>query len=71
MQFHPQRLHGGDRREGFPLDALKSDAIHAFDFLRETGTLSASLTFFISHRIPDTDHLLGVAAQRQEARRRG
>lgn len=42
------------------VDEAKSDAIHAFNFLRETGTLSASLTFFISHRIPDTDHLLGV-----------
>lgn len=42
------------------VDEAKSDAIHAFNFLRETGTLSASLTFSISHRIPDTDHLLGV-----------
>jgi L-ribulose-5-phosphate 4-epimerase len=42
------------------IDAAKSDAVHAFNFLRETGTLSASLTFFISHRVPDTDHLLHV-----------
>ncbi len=30
------------------------DATHAFNFLKESGTLSASLTFFLSHRIsPD------------------
>ncbi len=27
------------------------DATHAFNFLKESGTLSASLTFFLSHRI--------------------
>jgi L-ribulose-5-phosphate 4-epimerase len=42
------------------IDTAKGDAAHAFDFLRNTGTLSASLTFFISHRIPDTDHLLHI-----------
>ncbi len=42
------------------IDEAKSDAVHAFNFLRETGTLSASLTFFISHRVPNSDHLLHV-----------
>ena len=42
------------------IEQAKSDGIHAFNFLRETGTLSASLTFFISHRIPDTDHFLSI-----------
>jgi hypothetical protein len=35
------------------------DAVHAFTFLRESGTLSASLTFFLSHRV-GTDKLLNV-----------
>lgn len=42
------------------IDQAKSDAIHAYNFLKETGTLSASWTFNISHRIPDTDLLLSV-----------
>ena len=42
------------------IDTAKNDAVHAFNFLRDSGTLSASLTFFISHRIPDTDHLLHI-----------
>lgn len=28
-----------------------ADATHAFSFLKESGTLSASLTFFLSHRL--------------------
>lgn len=42
------------------VDAAKSDAIHAFNFLRETRTLSASLIFNIAHRIPGHDQLLTV-----------
>jgi hypothetical protein len=42
------------------VDAAKSDAVHAFNFLRETGTLSASLIFNIAHRIPGHDQLLTV-----------
>lgn len=42
------------------IEQAKNDAIHAFDTLRANGTLSASLTFHISHRIPGTDHLLAI-----------
>jgi L-ribulose-5-phosphate 4-epimerase len=42
------------------VDEAKADAIHAYNFLRETGTLSASLTFNILHRIPVHDKLLSV-----------
>lgn len=42
------------------IEQAKSDAIHVFNTLRENGTLSASLTFHISHRIPGTDHLLAI-----------
>ena len=42
------------------IETAKADAVHAFDFLRDSGTLSASLTFFISHRIPETDFLLHI-----------
>jgi L-ribulose-5-phosphate 4-epimerase len=36
------------------IDQAKSDAIHAFQTLSKNGTLSASLTFHITHRIPDS-----------------
>lgn len=42
------------------IEQAKNDAIHAFETLRTNGTLSASLTFHISHRIPNTDHLLAI-----------
>jgi hypothetical protein len=42
------------------VDEAKQEAIHAYTFLKESGTLSASETFFLSHRIPDTDKLLTV-----------
>lgn len=42
------------------IDQARADAVHVFERLRENGTLSASLTFHISHRIPGTDHLLGI-----------
>jgi len=38
----------------------KADAIHAYNFLRESGTLSASLTFNILHRIPVHNKFLSV-----------
>ncbi|MDR5171496.1 class II aldolase/adducin family protein [Methylobacillus flagellatus] len=42
------------------VDEAKADAIHAFNVLRENGTLSASLTFHISHKIPGHDKLLHI-----------
>lgn len=42
------------------IEQARADAVHAFDTLRANGTLSASLTFHISHRIPGTDHLLAI-----------
>jgi hypothetical protein len=42
------------------IEQARADAVHVFDTLRSNGTLSASLTFHISHRIPGTDHLLGI-----------
>lgn len=37
-----------------------ADATHAFNFLKDSGTLSASLIFNVSHRIPGSDKLLSV-----------
>lgn len=42
------------------VDEAKADAIHAFEVLRENGTLSASLTFHVSHKVPGHDVLLGI-----------
>lgn len=42
------------------IDEAKSDAIHAYQFLRDSGTLSASLTFNLSHKVPGHDVLLNV-----------
>ena len=42
------------------VDEAKADAIHAFNVLRENGTLSASLTFHVSHKIPSHDKLLTI-----------
>jgi hypothetical protein len=42
------------------VDEAKADAIHVFNVLRENRTLSASLTFHISHRIPGHDLLLAI-----------
>jgi L-ribulose-5-phosphate 4-epimerase len=39
-------------------EEARADAIHAFTFLRESGTLSASLIFGISHKVPDQDALI-------------
>src|SRR5450432_3940955 len=40
------------------IEQAKADAVFAFAFLRESGTLSASLIFGISHRVPDHDALV-------------
>jgi hypothetical protein len=42
------------------VDEAKADAIHAFNVLRTSGTLSASLTFSVQHRIASHDKLLSV-----------
>lgn len=42
------------------IEQAKSDAIQAFETLRANGTLSASLTFHVSHHIAGTDHLLAI-----------
>ena len=42
------------------VDQAKADALHAFGFLRETGTLAATWTYHISHRIPGQDILLSI-----------
>lgn len=42
------------------VEQAKADAIHAFQTLAKNSTLSASLTFHISHHIPGTDHLLNI-----------
>ena len=42
------------------VDEARADAIHAFNFLRETHTLSASWTFQVTHKIPGHDKLLHV-----------
>ncbi len=42
------------------VDEAKNDAAHAFSFLKDSGTLSASLIFNIAHRVPEHDKLLSV-----------
>lgn len=42
------------------IEDAKADAIHAFNTLRENRTLSASLIFHITHRIPGHDKLLHI-----------
>lgn len=42
------------------VDQAKSDAAHAFKFLKESGTLSASLTFHVFHKVPNHDTLLTI-----------
>lgn len=39
-------------------EEAKADAAHVFAFLRESGTLSASLIFNVSHRVPEHDALI-------------
>lgn len=42
------------------IDEVKNDAIHAYKFLEETDTLSASRTFGVVHRAPEHDALISV-----------
>lgn len=42
------------------VDQAKIDALHSFNFLRETGTLAATWTYHISHHIPGQDLLLNI-----------
>ncbi len=42
------------------IESAVADATHAFNFLKESGTLSASLIFNISHRIPGHHKLLSL-----------
>ncbi|MCA3176552.1 MAG: class II aldolase/adducin family protein [Burkholderiales bacterium] len=42
------------------VDEAKADAIHAFNVLKENGTLSASLTFHITHKIPGHDKIVNI-----------
>jgi len=42
------------------VNQAKVDALHSFNFLRETGTLAATWTYHISHRIPGQDKLLSI-----------
>ncbi len=42
------------------VDKAKQEAINAFRFLKETGTLSATYTFNVVHRIPGHDLLLAI-----------
>ena len=42
------------------VDQAKQEALNAFRFLKETGTLSATYTFNLVHRIPGQDLLLAV-----------
>ncbi|MGN6357717.1 MAG: class II aldolase/adducin family protein [Novosphingobium sp.] len=39
---------------------VRSDATHAFEFLKDSGTLTASLIFNVAHRVPGQDLLLSV-----------
>ena len=52
------------------VDEAKADAIHAFNFLRETGTLTASWTFNVTHRIPGHDKTISVRFPRPWSRDR-
>jgi ribulose-5-phosphate 4-epimerase/fuculose-1-phosphate aldolase len=37
-----------------------ADATHSFNFLKESGTLAASLIFNVAHRVPGHDKLLSI-----------
>jgi L-ribulose-5-phosphate 4-epimerase len=37
-----------------------ADATHAFNFLKDSGTLAASLVFNVAHRVPGHDQLLSL-----------
>ncbi len=42
------------------LNQALADATHAFNFLKESGTLAASLIFNVAHRVPGHDKLLSI-----------
>jgi L-ribulose-5-phosphate 4-epimerase len=42
------------------VDQALADATHAFNFLKDSGTLAASLIFNVAHRIPGRDQLLSI-----------
>jgi len=42
------------------IDEAKNDAIHSYKFLEETGTLTATRTFGVAHKIPGRDLLLHI-----------
>jgi len=42
------------------ISKARSDAVHAFNFLKDSGTLTASLIFNIAHAIPQKDILLSI-----------
>lgn len=42
------------------VEQAKAEATRSFAFLRDSGTLSASLTFFVTHRVPGRDALLHI-----------
>ena len=42
------------------IDSAKEEALNAYEFLKETGTLSATYTFNLLHKIPGHDLLLAV-----------
>lgn len=42
------------------IEQAKADALHAFETLSRNGTLSASRTFHIAHRIGESDQLLNI-----------
>ncbi|MFD0912463.1 class II aldolase/adducin family protein [Methylophilus luteus] len=42
------------------VEQAKADALHSFNFLKETGTLSATWTYHITHKIPGQDKLLNI-----------
>lgn len=53
------------------VNQAREDAEHARAFLIETGTLSASRTFGVVHRIPDTDALVSVRFAPSWSRKQG
>jgi hypothetical protein len=42
------------------VDQALADATHAFNFLKDSGTLTASLIFHVAHRVPGHDKLLSI-----------
>jgi hypothetical protein len=42
------------------VEQARADAVHAFETLARNGTLSASLTFHVTHKIPGQDQLVNI-----------